>query len=103
MPAIIKSDVFDRWLKRLRDLKAKAKIEARILRLSMGNPGDVKPVGRGISEMRIEYGPGYRVYYKQNGEELIILLCGGDKATQQQDIAIAQKIAMDWKERRHEA
>jgi putative addiction module killer protein len=64
MPAIIKSDVFDRWLKRLRDLKAKAKIEARILRLSLGNPGDVKPVGRGISEMRIEYGPGYRVYYK---------------------------------------
>ncbi len=98
MPAIIKSDVFDRWLKRLRDLKAKAKIEARILRLSMGNPDDVKPVGRGISEMRIEYGPGYRVYYKQNGEELIILLCGGDKATQQQDIAMAQKIAMDWKE-----
>ena len=98
MPAIIKSDVFDRWLKRLRDLKAKAKIEARILRLSMGNPGDVKPVGRGISEMRIEYGPGYRVYYKQSGEELIILLCGGDKSTQQQDIAMALKIAMDWKE-----
>ncbi len=98
MPAIIKSDVFDRWLKKLRDLKAKAKIEARILRLSMGNPGDVKPVGRGISEMRIEYGPGYRVYYKQSGEELIILLCGGDKSTQQQDIAMAQKIAMDWKE-----
>ena len=98
MLAIIKSDVFDRWLKRLRDLKAKAKIEARILRLSMGNPGDVKPVGRGISEMRIEYGPGYRVYYKQSGEALIILLCGGDKSTQQQDIAMAQKIAMDWKE-----
>ncbi len=57
MPAIIKSDVFDRWLKRLSDLKAKAKIEARILRLSMGNPGDVKPVGQGISEIRIEYGP----------------------------------------------
>ena len=98
MPAIIKSDVFDRWLKRLRDRKAKAKIEARILRLSMGKPGDVKPVGRGISEMRIEYGPGYRVYFKQIGEELIILLCGGDKSTQQQDIAMAQKIAMDWKE-----
>jgi putative addiction module killer protein len=98
MPAIIKSDVFDRWLKRLRDLKAKAKIEARILRLSLGNPGDVKPVGRGISEMRIEYGPGYRVYYKQSGEALIILLCGGDKSTQQEDIDMAQKIAMDWKE-----
>lgn len=98
MPAIIKSDVFDRWLKKLRDLKAKAKIEARILRLSMGNPGDIMPVGRGISEMRIEYGPGYRVYFKQIGEELIILLCGGDKSTQQEDIAMAQKIAMDWKE-----
>jgi putative addiction module killer protein len=98
MPAIIKSDVFDRWLKRLRDRKAKAKIEARILRLSMGNPGDIKPVGRGISEMRIEYGPGYRMYFKQIGEELIILLCGGDKSTQQEDIAMAQKIAMDWKE-----
>lgn len=83
MLAIIKSDVFDRWLKRLRDRKAKAKIEARILRLSMGNPGDVKPVGRGISEMRVEYDPGYRVYFKQIGEELIILLCGGDKSTQQ--------------------
>jgi putative addiction module killer protein len=98
MPAIIKSDVFDRWLKRLRDRKAKAKIEARILRLSMGNPGDIKPIGRGISEMRIEYGPGYRMYFKQIGEELIILLCGGDKSTQQEDIAMAQKIAMDWKE-----
>ena len=89
MLEIIKSDVFDRWLRRLRDRRAKARIEARILRLSLGNPGDVKPVGRGVSEMRIDYGPGYRVYYWQRGEELIILLCGGDKTSQGQDIATA--------------
>ena len=64
----------------------------------MGNPGDVKPVGRGLSEMRIDYGPGYRVYYWQRGEELIILLCGGDKSSQAQDVATAQELAESWKE-----
>ena len=98
MLEIIKSDVFDRWLRRLRDRRAKARIEARILRLSLGNPGDVKPVGRGVSEMRIDYGPGYRVYYWQRGEELIILLCGGDKTSQGQDIATAQELIGSWKE-----
>ena len=98
MLTIIKSEIFDRWLRRLRDRRARARIEARILRLSMGNPGDVKPVGRGLSEMRIDYGPGYRVYYWQRGEELIILLCGGDKSSQAQDVATAQELAESWKE-----
>ena len=98
MLTLIKSENFDRWLRRLRDRRARARIEARILRLSLGNPGDVKPVGRGVSEMRIDYGPGYRVYYWQRGEELIILLCGGDKSSQAQDIATAQELAKSWKE-----
>jgi putative addiction module killer protein len=74
-----------------------ARINARIRRLSEGNPGDVKPVGEGISEMRIHYGPGYRVYYLQRGHVLIVLLAGGDKSTQDTDIKRALKIAQDWK------
>jgi putative addiction module killer protein len=85
--------VFDKWLKKLRDDEATARIIARVKRLAEGNPGDVKPAGEGISEMRIDYGPGYRVYYKETGKEIIILLCGGDKRTQQADIAEARKIA----------
>jgi putative addiction module killer protein len=72
---------------------AKARILARIRRLAEGNPGDVKPAGEGISEMRIDYGPGYRMYYKNTGKEIIILLCGGDKTTQQADIDRAKKLA----------
>jgi putative addiction module killer protein len=97
MIEIITSGQFDVWLRHLRDAKARARIQARILRLSMGNPGDVKPVGQGISEMRIDHGPGYRVYFLQRGEDIIILLCGGDKSTQQSDIETAKKIAMAWK------
>ena len=85
--------MFDKWLKKLRDDEATARIIARVKRLAEGNPGDVKPAGEGISEMRIDYGPGYRVYYKETGKEIIILLCGGDKRTQQADIAEARKIA----------
>ena len=95
---IIKSDRFDRSLVALKDARARAQIEARILRLSMGNPGDVKPVGQGVSEMRIDYGPGYRVYYAQRGNVLIVLLCGGDKASQDADIEIALRIAKEWKD-----
>jgi len=80
----------------LRDRQARYRIIARIKRLENGNPGDVKPVGEGISEMRIDYGPGYRVYYKDTGREIIILLCGGDKRTQQEDIAEAKKIARSY-------
>jgi putative addiction module killer protein len=87
------TDVFDRWLKGLRDLQAKERIFARIRRLSQGNPGDVKPVGKGVSEMRINYGPGYRLYLVQRGDALIILLCGGDKSSQSQDIEKAIGLA----------
>ncbi|MCL2381304.1 MAG: type II toxin-antitoxin system RelE/ParE family toxin [Treponema sp.] len=93
-----KSDVFDKWLRALRDRQARVRIDARVRRLAQGNPGDVKPVGEGISEMRIHYGAGYRVYYKDTGKEIIILLCGGDKSTQQADISNAKKIAHFYEE-----
>jgi len=86
---IRKTDTFSRWLDRLKDPKAKARVLVRITRLADGNPGDVKPVGKGVSEMRIPYGPGYRVYYVQQGDRLIILLAGGSKKTQSKDIQTA--------------
>ena len=95
---ILRSDEFDAWLRKLRDERARARIQARILRLSMGNAGDAKPVGQGISEMRIDYGQGYRVYFIQRGDELIVLLCGGDKSSQDRDIKQSKSIAMRWKE-----
>ena len=98
MIELIKTDVFDRWLTELRDIRARARIEARIRRLSLGNPGDVKPVGEGISEMRIDYGPGYRVYYLKRGVVVVVLLCGGNKASQDRDIVMAKAIATQWKE-----
>jgi putative addiction module killer protein len=98
MYELIKSETFDRWLSGLRDRNAKARIEVRIRRLGLGNPGDVKPVGEGVSEMRIDYGPGYRVYFQQRGAVLIILLCGGDKKTQDKDILTAKSIAAQWSE-----
>jgi putative addiction module killer protein len=85
--------VFSRWLRKLRDQRAKARIAARIRRAAFGNLGDVRPVGAGISEMRIDYGPGYRVYFIEHGRELIVLLCGGDKSTQDADIERAKAIA----------
>ena len=97
MKEIRRSDVFDKWLVKLRDPRARVKILERVDRLAKGNPGDVEPAGEGISEMRIDYGPGYRVYYKETGREIIILLCGGDKTTQQADIANARKIARLYK------
>ncbi|TEA79501.1 type II toxin-antitoxin system RelE/ParE family toxin [Allopusillimonas ginsengisoli] len=98
MIELIKTNLFDRWLIDLRDRRARAKIETRIRRLSLGNPGDVKPVGEGISEIRIDYGPGYRVYYMQRGPVVVVLLCGGDKGSQSKDIALAKTIAAQWKE-----
>jgi putative addiction module killer protein len=95
---IIRSEEFDDWLKRLRDLRARARVQARITRLGLGNPGDVRPVGEGISEMRIDYGPGYRVYYFQRGDLFVVLLCGGEKSTQDRDIDNAKSIAQRWKE-----
>tara|TARA_R110001592_G_scaffold313327_6_gene588693 strand:+ start:414 stop:710 length:297 start_codon:yes stop_codon:yes gene_type:complete len=85
--------VFVGWLDGLRDIRARARIQARIERLATGNPGDVKPVGEGVSELRINYGPGYRVYFKQQGQTLIVLLAGGDKSTQSKDIKLALQLA----------
>jgi putative addiction module killer protein len=84
---------FTAWLHRLRDVNAAARIVARIRRLEKGNPGDTKGVGKGILEMRIDYGPGYRIYYLHHGAQIVILLCGGDKGTQPEDIKRAQKLA----------
>lgn len=95
MIEIRQTETYARWFKALRDRQAKAKIDIRIRRLSLGNPGDVKPVGNGISELRIDYEPGYRVYFVQQGDVLIILLAGGDKQTQQQDIKTAYKLAKE--------
>jgi putative addiction module killer protein len=97
MPEVLKSATFEVWFTGLRDHQARARINARIRRLSLGNAGDVKAVGSGVSELRIDYGPGYRVYYLQRGTVLVVLLCGGDKRTQNADIKRAITIAKDWK------
>jgi len=89
---------FRRWERKLRDKRAKASIAARVFRLANGLAGDVAPVGSGVSELRIHYGPGYRVYFMQRGNEIIILLCGGDKGTQHQDIETAKLLAREWSE-----
>ena len=93
MIQIRKTKNFAKWLDGLRDIRARSRILARIERLATGNPGDVKPVGEGVSELRIDYGPGYRVYYKQQGKEIVILLVGGDKRTQTKDIQTALSLA----------
>lgn len=95
MIAIERTDEFDSWLRKLKDRKAQAKILVRIDRLAAGNPGDVAPVGDGISEMRINYGPGYRVYFAQRSQTLVILLCGGDKGSQDRDIRSAKLLAAE--------
>ena len=92
---IRKTDLFANWLDNLRDIQAKARVLVRIERLASGNVGDVKPVGEGVSEMRINYGPGYRVYFVQRGSELIILLAGGDKSSQPRDIKAAVRLAQN--------
>ena len=95
MIEIRKTELFAKWLDDLRDIQAKARVLVRIERLSSGNPGDVKPVGDGVSEMRIDYGSGYRVYFIQRGSELIILLAGGDKSSQSRDIKGAIRLAQN--------
>lgn len=95
MIEIRKTSVFARWLDGLRDIQARARILVRLERLATGNPGDVKPVGEGVSELRVNYGPGYRVYFKKQGLEVVILLAGGDKDSQTTDIKIALKLARD--------
>ena len=90
---IRQTDTFSRWFDGLRDRRARARIDVRLRRLSLGNPGDVRPVGEGVSELRIDYGPGYRVYFVQRGRALVILLAGGDKSTQAADIKSALDLA----------
>ncbi|TCS33711.1 putative addiction module killer protein [Paucimonas lemoignei] len=93
MLEIRKTDIYADWIDNLRDLQGRARILVRIERLAMGNPGDVKPVGEGVSELRINYGPGYRVYFTKQGDKIVILLAGGDKSTQTADIKTALRLA----------
>ncbi len=93
MTEVRQTEQFSNWLRRLRDAGAVARIVGRIRRMEMGNPGDSRSVGHGILEMRVDHGSGYRIYYLHHGAEIVILLCGGDKRTQQQDIKRAQRLA----------
>src|ERR1035438_8934355 len=94
------TETFRKWRTRLKDERARALIASRLDRLAFGNAGDVKPVGQGISELRIDYGPGYRIYFMKRGSTIIILLCGGDKSTQTKDIQTAKRLAADRSEER---
>ncbi len=96
MVEIFKSAAFDAWLSGLRDRAGRARVLVRVERLAAGNPGDVRPVGDGVSELRIDFGPGYRVYYTARGPLVVVLLAGGDKSTQAADIAEAKRIAAEW-------
>ena len=93
MIEVRKTETFAKWLDALKDIRARARILVRIERLATGNPGDVKPVGGGVSELRIDYGPGYRVYYKKHGRQMVILLAGVDKRSQSKDIKAALRLA----------
>lgn len=97
MVQIIRTDEYASWSLSLRDDRAKAKIALRVDRLAFGNPGDVKSIGGGVSEMRIDYGPGYRVYYGKRGNDVILLLCGGTKNGQFRDIKQAKALFEKWK------
>jgi putative addiction module killer protein len=94
---LVRTGSFDDWLRGLRDLQGRARIDMRLKRLAAGNPGDVRPVGDGVSELRIDVGPGYRVYYATRGEEFVLLLAGGDKSTQKRDIKAALALWKAWK------
>nr|WP_260630637.1 type II toxin-antitoxin system RelE/ParE family toxin [Pseudomonas syringae]UVN17985.1 hypothetical protein pPsy0479b_00027 [Pseudomonas syringae] len=98
MRTIKQTSTYMAWERRLKDQRAKAAIVARIFRLANGLPGDVSSVGQGVSELRIHYGPGYRVYFAQRGEDFVLLLCGGDKGSQSRDIEAAQKLAAQWRQ-----
>ncbi len=97
MIEVVRTSDFETWLTKLKDLRSKARIIRRLDRLAQGNPGDVRPIGKGLSELRLDVGPGYRVYYRQDGDTLILLLCGGDKSTQQKDIEKAHELAEQWR------
>jgi putative addiction module killer protein len=93
MIEIRETEIYKKWFSSLRDKKAKARIDVRIKRISLGNYGDVEPVGKGVSELKIDYGAGYRVYFIKQGNIIVILLCGGDKSTQSKDIQKAHELA----------
>ena len=93
MLEVRRTEVYAKWLDGLRDVRARARILARVERLAVGNPGDVRSVGAGVSELRIDYGPGYRVYFKRQGRTVVVLLAGGDKRTQSDDIQAALRLA----------
>lgn len=97
MIEVRQTDLFATWLRKLRDRNARQRIQVRLRRVTLGNFGDVKPVGEGVSELRIDYGPGYRVYFTRRGDVVVILLVGGTKETQQSDIAKAKQIAKEWR------
>lgn len=99
MLTIRQTTIYEAWFAGLRDERARARTDVRIKRLALGNAGDVKPVGEGVSELRIDYGPGYRVYFAQRGSEIVLLLCGGDKRTQDRDIREAQSLNRQEKQR----
>ncbi len=92
------TETFRKWRLRLKDERARALIASRLDRLAFGHAGDLKPVGKGISELRIDYGPGYRVYFERRGSTIVILLCGGDKSKQDKDIETAKRLAKEWSE-----
>jgi len=98
MIEIKQTETYQKWEARLRDKRARTIIAARLMRLAEGLAGDVEPVGEGVSELRIHYGPGYRVYFQRRGNLLVVLLCGGDKSSQMRDIAAAKKLAKEWSE-----
>jgi putative addiction module killer protein len=99
MMEVRQTENYAQWFAELRDRQARARIDVRIRRLSLGNPGDVRPVGEGVSELRIDYGPGYRIYFVQHGQQLVILLVGDDKRTQSQDIETAITLARNMQEK----
>ncbi len=98
MLEVRQTTVYSEWFENLRDRAAKVRIDIRIRRLSLGNPGDVKPVGEGVSELRVNFGPGYRVYFVQRGDKYVVLLAGGDKSSQESDIREAKALARELQE-----
>ena len=93
MLEVRRTEIYARWLDGLRDVRARARVLVRVERLAAGNPGDVRPVGEGVSELRIDYGPGYRVYFKRQGRTVVVLLAGGDKRSQRDDVETALRLA----------
>ncbi len=100
MLTVLRTATFAKWLSRLRDRRAVARIASRLLRVETGHLGDIKAIGDGVSELRVDYGPGYRIYVTMDGSTLIVLLCGGDKSTQARDIIEAKRLAREWKDQR---